>query len=389
MSENKLSVRLEVRNQKIRAEFEQIISSAGGFIIKNSDNLKYCDLLILEVGENILSEFNHVRSLKDAGTVKEIFLTSSRTDPDTLIKALRSGAKEFFKQPINREEVSASLLAIKEQAKNVHIVPIKKKKSKIITVMGSKGGVGTTTVAVNLAACLNELRNEQSVMLMDMNLIFGEVPIFLDLKTPFNWGEVAKNISRVDSTYLMSVVTRHSSGINVLPSPTDMHGVNYATPEIMEQLLELMRKEFDYIVIDNGQSLNSISQKIIEMSDVVCLVSVMSLPCLTNVKKLFDTFRKLGYLHEDKIKVVMNRYNNKSVLSIADAEKGIEKKISWLIPNDYNTAMAAINQGKLLSQVAKKSNIVMNFADLAASIAGKNEVINPKKTFWKWNVASF
>ena len=389
MSENKLSVRLELKNQKIRSEFEQIISAIGDFLIKNQDNKSYCDLLILEIDENISNELDLVRNLKDSGAVREVFLTSAHTEPEVLIKALRSGAKEFFKQPINREEVAASIQNLKEQVKDIKVVPFKTKNGTIITIMGSKGGVGTTTVAVNLAASLKEANNDKSVVLIDMNFNFGEVQVFLDLKTSFNWGELAKNITRVDSTYLMSILKEHSSGIYVLPSPTDFYGVNQATPEIMEQILGLIKKEFDYIVIDNGQSLNLISQKILEISDVIGLVSVMSLPCLRNVSRLSDTFRKFGYVHGDKLRIIMNRYHKNTVLTIDEAEKAIKQKISWLIPNDYNTAMTSINQGKLLSQVSKRADISLSFSELAASILGKKkEVKNQKKSFWRWSAAS-
>ncbi len=382
MNEKNISVRLELKSRQIKEEFEQLISSLNGYEIKNSDNPGRCDLLIMELGEHVNGEFDMFHSLKATGEIKEVFLTSSSTNSGILIEALRAGAKEFFTQPLNREEVMASLLKFKDQAEDATIVPQTLKKGKIINVIGGKGGVGTTTVAVNIAASLNELENDESVALIDMNLVFGEIPLFMDIKTSFNWGEVAKNISRVDSTYLMSVLAKHSSGVYILPSPTDFNGVNYADPEIIEQILAMMMSKFDYIVIDNGQSLNEISLKILELSDTVLLVSIPTLPCLTNVKRLLETFWKLGYPQGDRVKIIMNRSHKKSMISTKEAEEGIGEKISWLIPNDYDSAMSAINKGRVLSDIAKKAEITKTIEDIAVSLSNGVKRSNGKKSFW-------
>ena len=91
--------------------------------------------------------------------------------------------------------------------------------------MGSKGGVGTTTIAVNLATSLHELKGSPSVVLVDMNPLLGEIPLFLNIKASFDWGELVKNINRVDSTFLMSILAKHTSGIYVLPAATALDGV--------------------------------------------------------------------------------------------------------------------------------------------------------------------
>lgn len=386
MSVNNISVKLDMKNHHIEEELEKIISSIGGYSIRNSSNQGSCDLLVMELDKSINGEFDLIKSLKESGTVREVFLTSSNTEPDILINALRAGATEFFPQPLRQEEVASSLLKFRERINENPDGRRKIKRGKIINVIGSKGGVGTTTVAVNLAASLNELKDVKSVAVIDMNLIFGEVPLFLDMKPVFNWGEVAKNISRLDLTYLMSVLAKHPSGVYVLPSPTEVNGENYATPEIIGQVLDLMVREFDFIVVDNGQSLNNISLKILELSDTIFLVSIPSLPCLINVKRLLETFWNLGYPPEDRVKIVMNRYHKNSVLSIKEAEEGIGKKISWLIPNDYNTTMSAINQGRVISSIMDHSEISSNFKDLALTLMNRSEIKKEKKGFWSWKI---
>jgi pilus assembly protein CpaE len=124
-------------------------------------------------------------------------------------------------------------------------------------------------------------------------------------------------------------------------------------------------------VIDVGQSLDSTSLKILEMSDTLLLVATLSLPCLTNVKRLLWTFRKLGYPQDASVKIVINRHQKNSVISVKEAEESLKKEFFWLIPNDFSTTMSAINQGKILSSVARGSEITESFRKLAGSFSGK------------------
>ncbi len=382
MPEKNILVRLAIKNQKVREDFERMISSMEGFHLQKSNPPASSDLLILEIGNDDLEkEFQLIHSIQASGNVREIFLTSSRLDPDLLIKALRAGAKEFFPQPIKKDEVMSALLKFKERRDSIKLVEGKKHRGKIIDVVGSKGGVGTTTIAVNLATSLIESRNSLSVALIDMNLLFGEIPTFLNINAAFNWGEVAKNITRLDPTYLMSILSKHPSGLYILPSPTGLDGINIATPEIIEKLLVLMLNVFDFIIIDGGQSLDNISLKILEMSDHLLLVAILSLPCITNIKRLLWTFQKLGYPREENIKIIMSRYHNKSLISIRDAEQSIKKDIFWTVPNDYPATMAAINQGKSLRSVAQGAEVTKNLRELASALLGKGAVQKPERSF--------
>jgi pilus assembly protein CpaE len=371
-------VRLEVKRQEVKEQLKEIITTMKDFYVKNSDMEEHCDLYIMEIGSDLEKEFERIHNLQHSDPAGEIFLTSSVSDPSILIQALRAGAKEFILQPIKKDEVIEALKKFLQRRETSKVSTIRCRQGKIINVIGSKGGVGTTTVAVNLAASLRALDSSQSVALIDMNLIFGEIPLFLNLNPAFNWGEVAKDISRLDSTYLMSVLSKHRSGIYVLPSPTELNG-SVATPEITESLLNLMQTEFDFIVIDSGQSLDDISFKILELSNTVFLVSILSLPCLINAKRLLDTFWKLGYPHEEQIKIIINRYHKNSVISVKEAEESINKKFFWQIPNDYATTVSAINQGKTLSMIAKKTEVSKNFSDLASIFLTSPALIKEEK----------
>ncbi len=251
------------------------------------------------------------------------------------------------------------------------------KHGKIINVISSKGGVGTTTIAVNLAVSLAAEKNHPSVALIDMNLLFGDIPLFLEIEPKYNWSEITKNISRLDDNFLRNILSVDTSGVSVLPSPSYVNDPNVETPDFLAHLLVIMQRVFDFIIIDGGQPLDDISFKILELSDIALLVSILTPPCILNTKKLLKTFRGLGFPLNENIKIVVNRYLKKSIISLTDAESSFEKEIFWTIPNDYQTTVNAINEGKALAQFAPGEAITKNFKKLATKLRAESEKSGP------------
>jgi len=309
-----------------------------------------------------------------SGMVGQVFLVSGVTDPTILIQALKVGAKEFFSLPLKSEEVTNAFLAFQTARTSVEKRSTTEpgKEGTIIYVLGSKGGVGTTTIAVNLAENLLGADSGKTVSLIDMNLLFGDIPIFLGMESPlFDWAEIARNISRLDSTFLMGTLHKHPSGLHVLPSPTSIFETFSAGPEIMTKLLKLMRTMFDYVVIDGGQDLGEMAKAIMRLADKVVVVTLLNLPCLINVKRLREAFLRLGYPSDDRVSIVANRAHKKSGnISIADAERTLKKKIAWAIPNDFQNTMNAINMGRTLSDIAPASEIRKEITEIADFFRG-------------------
>ena len=288
MLEETIRVRIEVKSDSLTSTLVGMLRSLKGFEVQNSDDNRRTDLLIFELGNDTKKDFELIRSLLDLGTTGEVFLVSRNSDPALLLQAMRTGVNEFFSQPIKREEVLEALARLKERrAKSKDPEP--DRLGQLIEVVGSKGGVGTTTIAANLAVSLTEKEKVQSVALVDMNLVFGDVPLFLEIKPSYHWGEITKNVSRLDPTFLLNVLSRDPCGVYVLPSPVNLDGHNPVSPETVENLLGLMQKMFDFVLIDGGQSLDATSLRILKMSNTVLLVSTLSLPCLTNMKKLLKS----------------------------------------------------------------------------------------------------
>lgn len=383
MQQNKLKVRLQIQDQDIQQEFVRVISSLGEFDIYTAGESGIADLLILQLGDRPEEGILQAKQAINSGSVKNVFLTSKIIKPEILIEAIRVGAKEFFPQPLNIEDVKRALARIteKQPAKAVVKDEATKKKGLLINIIGSKGGIGTTTVAVNLATSLAGIDRGISVALIDMNLHFGDIPMFLGIDCIFDWVEVAKNAYRLDSSYLMDVMSLHRSGVRVLPSPVKVLDAHLVTPTIVEILLTQLKSMFDFVVIDSGLSMDEISRTVVRLSDNQIIVTLLSLPCLINVKRIQDTFHNLGYPAEESVKILVNRQQKHSDISIEQAEKSLKKKILWCFPNDYQATMSSINRGEPLADVEPQREIADSFKTLARHITGRIDV---KKGLMPW-----
>jgi len=379
MPDKTLLVHVKVGNRIVRKKLEEIIQSDRGLRVRGSGDTRRPDLVIYELGNDTERDFQVLQSLMNSDALGEIFLTSDRTDSQLLLQAMRIGAKEFLLQPLDEEEVRQALAGFKTRREpSGRTGP--GKVGRIISVMGSKGGVGTTTVAVNLAVSLSESKAEQSIALVDLNAVLGEIPLFLAVKPSYHWGEIMRNIGRLDSAFLMDILVRHGSGMYILPSPSKLNGYPLATPDTMQHVLSILRGMFDVVVIDGGQSMDGAYLKVIEMSDTLLIISILSLPCLHNTHNLLQSLKNLSILPQDRMQVVINRYLKRSDVSIREAEESIKKKIFWSIPNDYKATMAAINQGKPLSQVVRKASVTQSIRELANHMVQGDEGDGKRRT---------
>lgn len=374
MFEKPIFFKLEIQDETVRRDLESTMSSINGLRRLQAGETQFCDLLIFEIAGETKKGFQYVSNIQQSGTVGEMFLTSRQADPEVLIAALRAGIKEFISQPVRREDVLAAVTRFRARKEDtaVHEIRTKGPSGKIIAITGSKGGVGTTTVAVNLATSLMAIEDIGSVLLLDLNPLFGETPVFMGIAPPISsWFELTSNISRVDSVYLMSILHKHPSGIHVLPAPA-IFPEEAPSPEALATLFKLFRSLFDFIIVDNGRSLGNVSRSVMSLSDTILLVCNLNLSCVINTKRLQDTITKLDF-PGSQIEIIINRYQKGSRISPDDIEENLNRKVLAMIPNDYRIAAGAITQGKPLSLLAHDTNIAKSFRTLAYQLAGKTE----------------
>ncbi len=380
MPKKTIAVKLNIKNRSAALDLEEAVLSVPGFSINSNGAVS--DIMVVEVGHDLDEEFRLVEQIKAKGIAREVFLTSSSKDPEVLLRVLKAGVREFFPQPLKKEEITASLAKFQRSIETRGPESTtKEKKGILISVMGSKGGVGATTTAVNLAVSLQQMAEEKAVALVDMNPLLGGVHIFLDIKNSFSWAEGARDIARVDSTYLLNTLYKHPSGVHVLPAPSKPLGIETATPETMEKLFSQMRSTFDIVVMDVPRSFDDLSLRMLALSNTILVVSELNILSIVNAKRLLETLDGLGLSYGKDIKVVINRYQKKTMVSPGEAEKNLGKKIFAMIPNDYEATMSAINSGKTLSDTALKSDVMENFRELAALLLNKELPKKEKSLF--------
>jgi len=350
-----ISVRLEIKSLNLLHKFQDIIRALEGVSLNESQESDP-DTIIIQV--------------------PEIFLTSSFAPPyEVVMQVMRMGIREFFLEPVEKEEVEIAFARFKN-----HFKSEKSKKTKhgrVLSILGSKGGIGSTTVAVNLATGLAQTGEEMSVALVDLNLHFGDVSIFLNVEPTYTMAQISQGISRLNPLYLKSSLTKHSSGVYILPSSNNPEEVKTITPENVKQILGTLRDTFNYTVIDVGRSFNQVTMAALNLSETVFLVSLLDSVVLRNAKAILDLFLNLDY--KDKIKIIINRYQKKCDVSLEETQKILKHKVFWLIPSDNTSMTSSINYSKPIVSYPN-GKVTQSLKELALTIQGKEA---KKKQKWR------
>lgn len=296
-----------------------------------------------------------------------LLVSSGSTDGRLILESMRAGAKEFLTEPLKEEDLATALQRVKRQQAG----PTQKAQGgcKVIAVGGATGGVGTSSIAVNLACSLAS-NDAHSVVLIDLDLALGDADVFLDTIPEYTLADVAQNISRLDLTLLKKSLTRHSSGVHLLPRPVQLDDAQLITPDSLQRVVGLLKTSFSHIVFDMSKSFGALDMEAIRMSDDVLMVTQLDLPCLRNVVRLMMTFDDDPALRE-KVKIVVNRGGQDSgQISLKKAQETINRDIYWQVPNDYRVMVEVRNNGVPLLEHAPKAGITNSINQLAAALCG-------------------
>lgn len=299
-----------------------------------------------------------------------ILCISGSNDGSMILRAMRAGAKEFLTRPITLEDLLGALERIGGERSGGGTG--RHRGCMCVAVAGCSGGVGSTSLAVNLGCALAAEENN-TVALVDLDLALGDADVFLDMIPDYTLVDVAQNIARLDFALLKRSMTKHSSGLYLLPRPVQLQDTPIVGVEDLRRVLGLLKATFTHVILDLSKSYGPLDMVALEEAQSVLLVTQLDVPCLRNVVRLLMSFDEVDGL-KDKTKIVVNRVGlDAGQIGLKKAQETISREIFWRIPNDYRTMVEVRNNGVSLFERFPKSQITQSIQGLAAALHGNAE----------------
>lgn len=293
----------------------------------------------------------------------QILVVSSSQEGSVILQAMRNGAKEFLSAPLNLDDFMAALDRIANVGGGKDG---KVKGTNVMSVIGASGGVGCTSLGINLGCALAS-NETNSVSLIDLDLSLGDADVWLDIIPDYTIQDVAENVNRLDYSMLKRSLTQHASGVFLLPRPVHMDETAPMTSEELQRVIALLKATFTHLLIDLSKSFSPMDMAALQVSDQILLVTQLDLPCLRNVVRIsqFLEDRELG----DKLKIIVNRVGlGDSQISLSKALDTIGREVFWQIPNEFSPVIESRNNGVPLITEFPKAKITKAIQQLATKI---------------------
>jgi pilus assembly protein CpaE len=334
------------------------------------------EVVIIDVDSEPDYAFALVESLCASGRTY-VMAYSANADMKRAVQFMRAGVREFFTLPLDPAEVSAALT----RATTHRAAPPpqdEKKTGKLFVFLGSKGGCGVTTLASNFALALAQ-ESDSTTLLIDLGLPLGDVAINLGIITEYSVATALENPNRVDANLLSTLVSKHSSGLSVLPAPTDLSDAQ-ATKEAVDKLLKVTRDIYDFVVVDAGSRIDLMDSTLFEESATIFLVTQVGISEMRTANRMIV---KYFAQRNDTLQIVINR--NKSSDALFDEGqivKALTRSAQWKIPDDY--AAARRTRETATPMVMVDSTISQTIRLMAKTAAGLLPEKNGKKGFFSF-----
>src|SRR5215510_3612278 len=321
-------------------------------------------LVVVDLSRNPERAFHVAQEIKFNLPTLHLVMTSPDATPETILRAMRAGAEEFFPQPFNWPEVFQSLERIRNKV-TIHSAA-KVEHGRIITVFSNKGGVGSTTVTTNLSVFL-ALQKQLTTCLVDLVLQFGSVTSFLNLEPTYTILDLVRNIKKIDPLVLDGSLVKHASGVRVLAEPFNAEDARRIKPSNIEEILYTVVQSCKVVVIDSPKEFDETSFVALDKAHLILFVTEMDVPSLKSAHRAFELFDRMQ-IYPNKIRLVLNRYVKNKLMSLESVEKTLGMKVFWTLPNDYPTAIAALNQGLSIMDTEPKSALARSYEGLADAV---------------------
>jgi pilus assembly protein CpaE len=299
-----------------------------------------------------------------SGHVPIIMLTTDR-DVQQKVRALRAGADDYLVKPFHPAELLARMKGLLSRFAPSETLVGRPPLGRVHAFYGAKGGVGTTTIAINTAIALRGLG--RSVCLVDGNLQFGDHRVFLDLGLDRKSVVDVASAPSIDTDLIKGVLQTHESGIDLLLAPPTPESADLVSTEHMHAILERLRDLYDYVVVDIDKRLDDVNLGVLDVASDIFVVMTADLSCLKNVRLVLETIGHLGY-QANKVKLVLNRSNAFTGINVKSAEGALKRSIEFQVVNEYRGAISALNNGSPFMVSKTDSVLGRSVLDFARAI---------------------
>lgn len=376
-----------------RENLKKLLSFDGGFaVVGEAGNGKEAvalakrlkpDIVLMDINMPVMGGIEATRAISvEMAMTTAVVIISVQGEQEYLKEAMAVGARGYLVKPFSADEPVNTMrrthdMETQRRARLMPSISLQRKLGRIISVFSANGGVGKTVIAVNLACELGKTR-EQKVVVIDLNLQFGDVAIMLDTFPVRTIADIARE-EEVDSETVEACLLTHSTGIHALASPLRPEQAETVTSRHVEAILSLLAESYDYVIVDLPQGLHDISLAALDVADTILLVTTMELPAIKNAKISLEIMETLGYT-SSSILLVLNKMSKERGLDIGEIEKTLKRKLDIHIPSEDRIVYPSVNKGApfaVSNPGAKVSLAISNLAGIVGS-PGKGDKASKK-----------
>jgi pilus assembly protein CpaE len=293
------------------------------------------DVVMLDIREsNTLPPT--LSTLKRQHPTTGVVIISGRLDPALMLEAMRAGVNEWVAEPFTTRDLQAAI-------ERVTATRSARSAGQVFAFVGAKGGVGTTTTAVNVATALARATLDEQTLLMDLHLSYGDAAVFLGAEPRFSVADAMENTHRLDEAFFETLVVQTKSKVNLLASSE--RGVGQVDLRRVPTLLQFAAAHYRYTFLDVPRS-EAVALDSLEGVSTVLIVANQELATVRNAGRMAAALRQR--YGKDRVRIVISRYDKNAEIGTEDVERVVGSPVSHLVPSDYRAALQALNKGKPL-----------------------------------------
>ncbi len=296
------------------------------------------DVILVSLEEPVTRSLRTIEVLSATMPNRDIIAVAPSTDRELTRKAVRAGARDYLTAPVSRDDLARTVRAVFEAGQKRRQLGdtdsrVTLPTGQLIVVFGVKGGVGKTTMAVNIATAMSEDAKER-VALVDLEVQLGDVALMLDLIPEHHVADAAANADHLEPEYVQSLVSVDASGVRVLPAPTNPEESTDITGPQVTKILDALVRTFDYVVVDTSPSLSELNLAAIERATTTLIVTAPELSSIKRTKIALNLLLKTWNYPEERIKLIVNSTAPGSGMLTSDIESALGRPVYWTIPYD-------------------------------------------------------